>query len=365
MNKKIEVRCKQCGKVFKSYLSLKRKYCSRKCRGISERKAINKKYYCKNCNTELSRQQILSAKSYNKNPQYCSKKCMGNFMSKWDLVKGNKNPMYGKPSWNKNKKLGPSWNSGKVIVKNENLYCIYCGKMRPEKTRLFRRKGKYCSHECFAKNRIKSYPKKYCVICGKELTHDQIQTILAKKKNKYYCSKQCVGMDKRVIIIEKYFCQHCKEEITDRRHILWSLSQNTIPKYCSHECCSYAKIGKPHLWTEKARKKMSSIQIKKFANPKNHPNWKGGISKEPYSHNWNYRLKEMIRERDLHTYQLCNKKRNKEKLSVHHIDYNKKNTNLNNLISLCRNCHTRTINGIRNNWIILFKIIISHRLNYN
>jgi hypothetical protein len=31
-----------------------------------------------------------------------------------------------------------------------------------------------------------------------------------------------------------------------------------------------------------------------------------------------------------------------KKLQIHHIDYNKKNNNLNNLISLCLSCHTKT-----------------------
>ena len=41
-------------------------------------------------------------------------------------------------------------------------------------------------------------------------------------------------------------------------------------------------------------------------------------------------------------------------LDVHHIDYNKKNNKENNLLTLCRFCHTRT-NFNRNTWIVWFK----------
>ena len=37
-----------------------------------------------------------------------------------------------------------------------------------------------------------------------------------------------------------------------------------------------------------------------------------------------------------------NEKENKEKLTVHHIDYNKKNSKKSNLVALCRSCHTKT-----------------------
>lgn len=79
--------------------------------------------------------------------------------------------------------------------------------------------------------------------------------------------------------------------------------------------------------------------------------WKGGISKEPYNLDWNEILKNKIRALYNFTCQLCGRKQDKEKLAIHHIDYDKKNTNINNLISLCRPCHTKT-NHNREKWII-------------
>ena len=90
-----------------------------------------------------------------------------------------------------------------------------------------------------------------------------------------------------------------------------------------------------------------------------HWNWKGGIGKEPYSIDWTETLKRAIRERDNYICQLCGKTQIAEveeiemKLAVHHIDYNKKNCNPDNLITLCCKCHIKT-NQNRDYWIKFF-----------
>ena len=84
--------------------------------------------------------------------------------------------------------------------------------------------------------------------------------------------------------------------------------------------------------------------------------WKGGKSFEPYGLEFNKDLKEQIRKRDNYTCKECGttEKQLKYKLHCHHIDYNKKNNNTTNLISLCRKCHIKT-NFKRKNWIEYFK----------
>jgi hypothetical protein len=71
------------------------------------------------------------------------------------------------------------------------------------------------------------------------------------------------------------------------------------------------------------------------------PNWNNGSSFEPYSVDWTETLKKSIRERDHYTCQLCGKE---PAICVHHIDYNKKNCNPDNLITLCKSCHSKTNN---------------------
>lgn len=74
-----------------------------------------------------------------------------------------------------------------------------------------------------------------------------------------------------------------------------------------------------------------------------HPNWKGGISKEPYNQEWTKELRDRIRNRDNHICQLCMIKESdlKKKLTVHHIDYDKKNCDEGNLIALCHSCNIK------------------------
>ena len=76
-------------------------------------------------------------------------------------------------------------------------------------------------------------------------------------------------------------------------------------------------------------------------------NWQGGISFEPYAPEFNKPLKKSILERDNYTCQDPNCDGNHKKLHIHHIDYDKKNNNPENLITLCISCHTRT-NGKNN-----------------
>jgi hypothetical protein len=79
------------------------------------------------------------------------------------------------------------------------------------------------------------------------------------------------------------------------------------------------------------------------------PNWMGGKSFEPYTENFDSNLRDSIRSRDLYICAMCGYNRKKYSLDVHHIDYNKKNCSVNNLVSLCRSCHSTT-NGNRDFW---------------
>jgi len=74
-----------------------------------------------------------------------------------------------------------------------------------------------------------------------------------------------------------------------------------------------------------------------------HPNWQGGKSFEPYCEAWKDKeYKQDIRNRDdnkcLNPY--CNSS-NKNDLTIHHIDYNKKNCKPSNLITVCRSCNSK------------------------
>ena len=96
----------------------------------------------------------------------------------------------------------------------------------------------------------------------------------------------------------------------------------------------------------------------KISGSKN-PMWKGGTSFLPYSSKWTTTFKQSIRERDNFQCQLCgifqsSLNGHHKLLAIHHIDYNKKNCNPNNLTSLCHKCHGKT-NHNEKHWITYFK----------
>jgi len=75
---------------------------------------------------------------------------------------------------------------------------------------------------------------------------------------------------------------------------------------------------------------------------KNHPMWKGGISCEPYCFEWSSKeFKNYIKERDGNRCLNPDCWGTSKRLSIHHIDYNKKNCGPQNLITLCTSCNSR------------------------
>lgn len=93
------------------------------------------------------------------------------------------------------------------------------------------------------------------------------------------------------------------------------------------------------------------------------PNWKGGISFEPYCNKFNNKLKEHIRDTFDRKCFLCGKseEENNCKLHVHHVDYNKgQGCGYSwSLIPLCSSCHSKTnhnryywFNLLNNYWLL-------------
>ena len=95
--------------------------------------------------------------------------------------------------------------------------------------------------------------------------------------------------------------------------------------------------GKKH--TEETRQLMKANHAD--LKGKNNPNWNNGSSFEPYVPEFNKELKQFIKDRDFNTCQNPNCMETKG-LCIHHIDYDKKNNDPSNLITLCRSCHSKT-----------------------
>ena len=80
--------------------------------------------------------------------------------------------------------------------------------------------------------------------------------------------------------------------------------------------------------------------IEKYTLKENNPNWHGGITHLPYCEKWTEELREIVRQRDNYTCQLCGSIQNIRKHCVHHIHYDKSNC-YPDLITLCSNCHSK------------------------
>ena len=117
----------------------------------------------------------------------------------------------------------------------------------------------------------------------------------------------------------------------------------------SHQGKHYPKISKAKKGKELSDKTKRKIQMAMLKIRKKSHLWKGGISFEPYSVDWTDTLKKSIRERDHYICQLCFK----DGYPVHHIDYDKKNCNPDNLITLCNSCNSK-VNFNRDYWTNYF-----------
>lgn len=79
------------------------------------------------------------------------------------------------------------------------------------------------------------------------------------------------------------------------------------------------------------------------------PNWRGGISYEPYGQEFNKELKRQILKRDNYTCQVCSG----VATIPHHINYVKKDNSLQNLMAVCHGCNIRA-NYSRGAWMVYF-----------
>jgi len=142
-------------------------------------------------------------------------------------------------------------------------------------------------------------------------------------------------------------------------------------KFCSKECSikyktkpDYHKIrinqwkNGNRILTPKCKRcgsfKGINHDCKKIANKlsiansgERHWNWKGGITGRDYPKEFFNKIRDLIKERDKFICQRCRYQGNKgdNNLVTHHLDWNKKNCELNNLITLCRSCHAFEHNG--------------------
>ena len=160
---------------------------------------------------------------------------------------------------------------------------------------------------------------------------------------------------------------------TNAKRAATNTGRTFSPEHCNNISISLTGKKKPPRTPEYCAKQSDSQKIAQnrpevktaksaAVSGSNHPNWMGGISKLPYAFEFDNKLKEQIRERDNYTCQKCNTPQAecKKRLPVHHIDYNKKNSDPVNLITLCVSCNSK-VNKNRKHWTAYFQAMVIKR----
>ena len=183
-----------------------------------------------------------------------------------------------------------------------------------------------------------------CETCGKK---HLVAKYKRKKGKGRFCSKDCYTVYQQQNVVEVSL--ETKEKMSKARK-----------KYIEENGCYFT--GKKHIL--ESIKLISKNRIGKCMGEE-HPNWNDGSSFEPYGIEFNNSLREQIRIRDGYVCQNCGLTQEEAGyvLSVHHIDYDKRNNNEDNLILLCKSCHAYT-NYNRYVWKTYFENIIGGIKNY-
>lgn len=247
-----------------------------------------------------------------------------------------------------------------------------------------------CSRKCIGEYIKSKRISIKCQECNKDF---RVTKFIAKTRK--FCSKKCDDKNRSKTSSGnnnpnwrggdiRYNCKHCGEEAHKRK----SAYNNSKHHFCSRSCQSTFNVKRGednHMWTggmigfscdycnKKVKRSRSRydraeyhfcskecgnkhrVETDRYGG-ENNPTWMGGISFEPYSLDWTRKLKKRIRERDGYRCRLCEKNGN----IVHHVDYDKKNCDEVNLITLCRSCHGKTCFK-REYWIQHFKELIQWR----
>ncbi len=202
-----------------------------------------------------------------------------------------------------------------------------------------------------------------CDFCGKEFWKYNCRI---KRIKNIYCNVSC--KTKHMGIINK-------GKLIGEKH----------PGYGKVGYWKEKKFSKEHIKNQRASrrkngwfkdldefKKKQSINTKGKNNPmydvhrygKNSPRWQGGLSFEPYGLDFNKQFKEMIKDRDNYTCQLCKKQKPEVKrFHVHHINYIKTDNFTFNCITLCNSCHSIT-NSNRTYWTNFFQDYLRDKYGY-
>ena len=199
--------------------------------------------------------------------------------------------------------------------------------------------------------RAASLPPNYCVDCEKKIKYDSVRCNKCHPKRLATQESWLEGNKERVREFWDSVDEGWYEEFLTKAKEAGQKRLNDPEWREAHKKGMEELRADPTRWAE-----YLANHLVRTPRGEQHYNWQGGISFEPYGSEFDKVLHEQTRHRDGYTCQICDKtqEENGGELSVHHKDYNKKNNNPENLISLCRVCHTKT-NHNREYWKAYFQ----------
>lgn len=150
-----------------------------------------------------------------------------------------------------------------------------------------------------------------CDCCGKEFDRPKNKVNEAIKNGlKQYCCKECLSIGRSTKI--KCQCAHCGKELFKLPSEIKRSKTGNV--FCDKSCaCSYNNT--------------------QFRRGENNPNWRGGTDKSTQYAKDAFRYYK-------HECTICSFSI-ESALEVHHIDQDRNNGDLDNLIILCANCHNQ------------------------
>lgn len=357
MTKQIEKTCEQCGKPFVGVPT--KRFCSDACRYADFKETV----ICPTCN-----KSFITYKSGQSRRTYCSKDCIPKVEKKSITCEGCGKEFM---AYESQKGLKYCSKECRSKVKAVVYHCEHCNKDIPGFTKQPRR---FCSKEC---EQAETHIDTTCPQCGKAFWYH-------RSWPRIYCSRKCsatVNAKKNLGIFElqKQHCEQCGKEITkDKR---------AGRRFCSADCfgawLSIHNVGEAHPTYKQidrtckqcgdAFKAVPSEIAKGWGNfccrscaatwqrindpnaplppvmrGEDNPRWKGGYLPY-YGPSWRP-IRKTVRERDKYTCQRCGITESElgQELDVHHVkpfrlfgvDNHIEANNPNNLICLCKTCHT-------------------------
>lgn len=181
---------------------------------------------------------------------------------------------------------------------------------------------------------------------GKKGLRCQCKSCRSQQRKIYYRENK----DEIVTKIKKYYQEH-KEKISERKKTNYQENKEKLIKkakenrYSKNNHCECGKL-------------ITNDSVRCYScdnKGENNPLFNDWNSRKPYALDWTDKLRESIRKRDNYICQNCGIIEEEhiivfgQVLHIHHIDYNKKNCNGNNLIALCGSCNIRA-NHNRDYW---------------